>query len=269
MGHQMDHNYQPPLDKLLVLGEVTLREEWLDYEQQGLRAEHIPALVQMATDRKLHRADSQSTEVWAPVHAWRALGQLRAVEAVEPLLEQLHRFEDDDWMHEEVPVIAGMVGQPAIVPLKAFLANHRHSVYPRVAAAHGLVEVAQRYGEHWTECVESLTDQLRLFPQNNPTLNGFLISFLIDLNAGESAAEMEMAFVAEKVDLSIVGDWEDAQIALGLLAQRLTPSDYGVEDEFITPGQPISSATKKKQKEQAKRKKKMERKSRKRNRRKR
>ena len=92
---------------------------------------------------------------------------------------------------------------------------------------------------------------------------------MLDLDAGESAAEMEAAFVAGKVDLSIVGNWEDAQIALGLLAQRLTPPDYGVEDEFFTLGQPISSATRKKRKEKAKRKKKMERKSRKRNRRKR
>ena len=80
---------------------------------------------------------------------------------------------------------------------------------------------------------------------------------------------MEAAFVAEKVDLSIAGDWEDVQIALGLLAQRLTPPDYGVEDEFFTPGKQISSATRKKQKEKEKRKEKMERKSRKRNRRKR
>ena len=54
---------------------------------------------------------------------------------------------------------------------------------------------------------------------------------------------MEAAFAAGKVDLSIVGDWVDAQIALGLLAQRLTPPNYGVEDEFFTPGQPIPSAT--------------------------
>jgi hypothetical protein len=31
------------------------------------------------------------------------------------------------------------------------------------------------------------------------------------------------AFAADKVDISILGDWEDAQIALGLLDKRLTP----------------------------------------------
>jgi len=31
---------------------------------------------------------------------------------------------------------------------------------------------------------------------------------------------MEAVFAAEKVDLSIMDDWKDVQIALGLLAQR-------------------------------------------------
>jgi HEAT repeat protein len=34
-------------------------------------------------------ADQNSMEVWAPVHAWRALGQLRAEEAIKPLREYL------------------------------------------------------------------------------------------------------------------------------------------------------------------------------------
>jgi hypothetical protein len=88
------------------------------------------------------------------------------------------------------------------------------------------------------------------------------------VDAGESTGAMEMAFSAEKVDLSIVGDWEDAQILLRLLTQRKTSPDCGLWDEFPSPGKSILSATKKKKKEKTQQKK-MERKSRKRNRRKR
>ena len=34
---------------------------------------------------------------------------------------------------------------------------------------------------------------------------------------------MEAAFAADKVDLSIRGDWEEIQIELGLLDERITP----------------------------------------------
>jgi len=267
----MECDYEPPLDELLTLGEVNLQGKWNDYAQLGVCEEHIPELVRMATDRKLHRADSESSQVWAPVHAWRALGQLRALDVVAPLLELLEELEDDDYLHEETPVVAGMVGQPAIASLKEFLADHRHSLFPRIGAAHGLAEVAQQHGECRTECVAALTDQLRIFPQNNPTLNGYLISFLVELEADESAAEMEAAFAAEKVDLSIVGDWEDAQIKLGLLTQRLTarPDYHGDWDELPVRKEQISAATFKKRKEKEKRKKKMAQKSRKKNRKKR
>ena len=64
----------------------------------GLRSEHVPALVDIAR-RWLEVGDRPDDETFfAPVHAWRALGQLRAVEAVEPLLamqKQLDKEGDD------------------------------------------------------------------------------------------------------------------------------------------------------------------------------
>jgi hypothetical protein len=80
---------------------------WPDYLALGLGPEHIPDLIRMATDEKLHWADSESLEVWSPIHAWRALGQLRAESTVEPLLGLLHRIDDDqdDWVGEEIPEV--------------------------------------------------------------------------------------------------------------------------------------------------------------------
>jgi hypothetical protein len=39
---------------------------------------------------------------------------------------------------------------------------------------------------------------------------------------------MEKAFAAKRVDISIPGDWEDVQIQLGLLDERLTPAPHYV-----------------------------------------
>ncbi|MEL6938387.1 MAG: hypothetical protein AAFO84_04260 [Cyanobacteria bacterium J06598_1] len=60
---------------------------WPNYVQEfSLSAADIPALIQMVTDEELNWASGESTEVWAPTHAWRALGQLRAKSAVDTLI---------------------------------------------------------------------------------------------------------------------------------------------------------------------------------------
>ena len=71
----------------------------------GLTSEHIPALIRMATDEELNWANADSLEVWAPVHAWRALGQLHAEEAIEPLMRLFHEHDDSDWVGEELPIV--------------------------------------------------------------------------------------------------------------------------------------------------------------------
>ena len=48
----------------------------------------------LASDPVLDGAGSDSTEVWAPVHARRVLGQLRAEESVLPLLAVLEAAKE-------------------------------------------------------------------------------------------------------------------------------------------------------------------------------
>ena len=97
-----DRAYEEPVARLLVLGDVRTERERPDYLGLGLGREHVPELIRMATDPDLNHGDSNSPDVWAPLHACRALGELRAEEAIEPLL-LLFDDEDDDWMLEELP----------------------------------------------------------------------------------------------------------------------------------------------------------------------
>ncbi len=53
---------------------------------------------------ELSQAGSDSKEVWSPVHAWRALGQLKAVDALKPLLGLLTN-RDDDWISDDFPTL--------------------------------------------------------------------------------------------------------------------------------------------------------------------
>lgn len=220
--------FLPPVSNLLTLGDVR-GGEWIDYSSLGLTDAHVPDLIRMIQDGALHEADSEGAEVWAPIHAWRALGQLRAETAVKPLVQLLTRIDkfDDDWVQEEIHVVLGMIGSSAIAPLEAFLATPTNGLWARSAAASSLEEIGKKYPESRDVCVAVLTNQLKKYHKQEPEFNASLVASLISLKAVESAEVVKMAYLAKKVDLSVCGDWEEVQIDLGLLSERQTPPPRG------------------------------------------
>src|SRR5436189_35830 len=127
--------YAPPVDKLLTYGslEDEISDQWPDYLALGLGPEDIPELIRMATDRKLRNLegeeeDENDVSFWAPLHAVRALGQLHAQEAIEPLLP-LFNDPDDEWMEEELSKVYAMIGPAAIPALARYLADTSHDEY--------------------------------------------------------------------------------------------------------------------------------------------
>ncbi|MDW8325168.1 MAG: hypothetical protein RMK99_01270 [Anaerolineales bacterium] len=216
-------DYPYPVSKLLQLGRPA--KERLDYRALGLDESHIADLMRLATDEYLNRESEVEIETYAPVHAWLALGQLRAVEAIDSLLSCLRYIDehDDDWASELLPEVFGEIGPAAIMPLRRYLEDATHSLWARVAAASGLAAIGERHPAARGECVAALTAQLEKFHENGPALNAFVLSYLLDLQAVEAAPVMESAFAAQAIDISIAGDWEDVQISLGLRSQRDTP----------------------------------------------
>lgn len=245
MTDAVTNQYPYPVNRLLNLGDPRERREWPVYTGLGLTSEHVPDLIRMVLDDDLNEADPESREVWAPLHAWRALGQLRAVAAIEPLLSLLWRIDerDDDWVGEELPRVFSMIGAPAIPALASYLADSTHGLFARIAAAHGLEWITRRYTATRDQSATALSVQLERFAENDPTLNGFLVSYLLDLKAVEAAPLMERAFAANQVDLSVMGDWEDAQIGLGLKTNREKPRQ---KDKRWRPDIPAPTSPKKK-----------------------
>jgi hypothetical protein len=64
-----------------------------------------------------------------------------------------------------------------------------------VAAASALHGVAERY-PGTARAMSLLINQLRVWPQQDESLNGFLIDYLVDLHAVGAAPLMQAAFVA-------------------------------------------------------------------------
>ena len=209
-------DYPPVLEKLLTLGDGSKHRDWPNYLELGIGKEHIPDLIRMATDQELNFALTESIEVWAPAHACRALGQLRAEEAIDPLMSLFHELEDDDWAQEELPEVYGMIGPSAIPAIRNYLADSSHGLYPRITAANSLERIGSEHPDARDECVNALSRQLEKHKENDPSLNGFLVAYLLDLNAMEAVQVIESAYAAGCVDPGIAGDWKDIKEELGL-----------------------------------------------------
>lgn len=215
-------SYSLPVNQLLTYGDCRNFDirNWPNYLELGITSEHIGELVRMATDEDLYQADEDSLECWAPIHAWRTLGQLQAVAAIEPLISLFPKRDGDDdvweWIGEELPIVFGMIGSSAIPALAAYLADTSQGVFSRTTAVSSLTEIGLQHPDYHTQCITVITQQLESFQRQDSELNGFIVAALVDFEAMESASVIEQAFEADCVDEGIAGDWDDVQVSLGL-----------------------------------------------------
>ncbi|SRR5579883_2732364 len=214
-------SYKPPLDRLLSYSAVHPGSDFpeVDYQQVfGIGPEHIPELIRMANGTLLTSEDANDFEFTATLHAVRALAQLRATEGIEGLLPLFEKGMplDNEWMSSTLPEFYTAIGQPALPALTRFLHDPSHSLYARADAASAIAHVVKEHPETRDEGLAAITSVLEHPEQNEPELNGFLISDLIDLKAVEAAPLIEKAFEADEVDESIAGDWDEVKYQLGL-----------------------------------------------------
>lgn len=267
--------YPEPVKSLLTLGETEWRE-WNDYQALGFTHRHIPDLIRMATDRYLI-VEAAEPEFWGPIHAWRALAQLGAKEAIEPLVRNYNYYEaaDNDWLSEDLPDVFLKLGPDCIPALTMYLIDTRHGEMPRISAGETLKRIAEKYPETTEQVKGALLSALELYAQNSEEQNGFLMGDLLDLKAVEAMPVIRRAFEADAIDITIAGDLEDAEIELGFREERATPSR--VKEVFAEkyPGLRVfqerleqERQREKQHSKKTKAKKKQQKKSRKRNRRK-
>jgi hypothetical protein len=142
---------------------------------------------------------------------------------VNPLVLLFEQLKDDDWLPEELPTVLSMIGPGAIPTLERFLADDGIEEIGRISVPACLVRMARDHPDERDTCVGVLVKQLEKFETNGPALNGFLIIGLIDLGATQAIGLIRQAFSENQVDLSILGDVEDAEIEMGLRINRSTP----------------------------------------------
>jgi hypothetical protein len=246
-------NYLDPLDQLLTLGEPKDKNGWQNYLELGFTENHIKDLITMTLDEELHNRASDSNEIWAPIHAWRTLGQLKAISSAKLLLKLLPRIDDegDDWISEEIPVVFKMLGPETIPILEHYIETNEDEIWANVSAIHSLEMIGNEYPESRFKCIEIIANDLKKCEEYDETYNAFLISYLTDLKAVEDIDVIAEAFNKDLVDLSVCGDLEEIEIELGLRTERSTPRpnfglfDFFKDDENLLFPKPIvNSSTK-------------------------
>ena len=199
-----------------------LDDAWPNYLELGLAEEHIPELIRMISDEALNHAGVDSSEVWAPLHAWRALGQLKAVEAAEPLVRLYDSLPDDHWLCRELPKVFSLIGPDAIPAIQKYFCDDTVDEFHKLEAPSCLETIALDHPGHRDDCIAVLEGQLSACRTNGNTFNAFLILALVKLQAKETIRAIGTAFKADLVDISVMGDLEDVEIELSLRQYRET-----------------------------------------------
>ena len=211
-------------DILLTLGEPSDPGDWPDYPAtHGLAADDVPRLIEILSDEALNKGDGESTEVWGPLHAWRALGQLGAVEAIEPLISQFEFLSEDDWALTEVDRVFAMIGPAAIEPLAVYLGESQHSEYARIMSVDALARIAMAHPEERERVLAIFRDYMKRPDHEAEVLNGALMGRLIDLHAVELIDDIRRLFGMGIVDIFYAGDLEEVEMELGFRETRDTP----------------------------------------------
>jgi len=243
-------SYRPPVSALLRLGEPVFGapgrnlSRWPAYLlEYRLGAEHVPELLRMAADPALHEQDGSKAAVWAPVHAWRALG-LFAAQGVHSaasvaglLLRRLPNDPDDDWTHEDTVHVLGLVGAPAFDEATALLADRTLHETVRGTIACALAEIGARHATMREEAIGTLAVTVcesvhdvesarhtepqaaldELAETSDSYVAGLVVTGLMQLHAGSSVAGTAMITLVERA------------MALGLVRER----DCGTREDVL------------------------------------
>ena len=212
---------------LLQLGPVSHSHDWPDYLQYGFTEEDVPELLAIVTDERLNTMPAEDEAVWAPLHAWRALGQLKNPQAVQPLINAFDGLHEDDWAMGEIPRVMAMIGEPAIKPLVVYINESEHDEFARVMAMSALAEVAKQHPEYREQVVNIFRDYMKTPSMEDGSFNGLLVCELLDLDAVELIDDIRQLYNRGCVDISYAGDMEDVEFELGVHSERETPApDY-------------------------------------------
>lgn len=230
---------QDIVNALKTLGEPEDGRPWADYSRYGITRSDAARLVALIKDQEgeFFTSDDEDDAYWVPLHAWRALKPLMPA-GLEALIAGFNVLGEDDWALDEIPEVVAAAGNAAIAPLTDFILNHGNERMAHSLAMDTLSEIGRTQPSLRAKVIKTLADCLQDLPARHSDLNGLLVAHLVEFKAVDTQGIMRAAFAAERVDMSICGDLEDVEIALGLRTERSTPRpDYQAANRELLTGE--------------------------------
>jgi uncharacterized protein len=230
----------PKIQILLTLGSPPNTRKWPDYlAKYDFSAEDVPALLAVFTDQDIEQLSSDHPEVWAPLYAWRILGQLGSKDAIEPIVHSFDTLHEDDWALGELCGVIGMIGPAAIPTLVEFWRQPGKDEFSYVMAMDALCEIAKQHPPSRDQVIDIYIDYMNEPNKLAYNLNGLLMACLMDLKAASAIDGIRRLFALNCVDISCAGDLEEVEIALGLRMKRSMPKPS--REEIYGHGNPFAS----------------------------
>ena len=221
-----------------------LRREGLRPSEQLARsitkAEHaaIGPLLALATDTDL--LHQEAPECFAPIHALRLLGELGAVEIIEPLLRQFPvslEYDEEElpqmWV-QEVAQIIGHLGAPAIEPLWRIADDEGWNIAARSGALTALGYVTAMAPETHDAIIAGIRE--RIERSDDQLLASHLAIALANLGASDLYPELMAMYRAGKLDQEILPAAAARQLLLSDNTKRLACAKHTLWERYDQHG---------------------------------
>jgi hypothetical protein len=204
------------------------------------RAEHaaVGPLLALATDTDLLHEDVP--ECFAPLHALRLLGELGAVEIIEPLLRQFPvslDYDDEDlpqtWVNEVAQII-GHLGAPAIEPLWRIADDEGWNIAARSGALTALGYVTAVAPETHDAIITGIRE--RIERSEDTLLASHLAIALANLGASDLYPELMAMYRAGKLDQEILPAAVARQLLLSDSTKRLACAKHPLWERYDQHG---------------------------------
>lgn len=197
-------SYAGKVAALLTLGEAEFGDLWIDYSEQFAFTEaDVPELTRMVQDEALQESDDDRA-AWACVHAWRALGQLRAVEALDVLARIVRERFEDDYVLQDLPQVFATIGLAAAGAVRELFSDPTVDIFVRSSLATVMTDFARIDESLRIDWARQLREILQSFEDNDADLNACAIRELLGAPHDRSDVELaRQAFEAEAVDLEL------------------------------------------------------------------
>lgn len=200
----------------------------------------VAPLLALATNRDA--LYEEPPLAYAPIHALRLLGELRATQTIAELLAAYPMDEGMDpedrsppsqW-DADLPQVLGSWGADAIEPLWQIVDDQERPIGPRDAALSALAYTTTVAPDQRAAIVDGLRSRLQA--AEDTTLAGYLLAALGNIGAPDAYAEVMALFKAGRIDREVIGPATARQLLLSDGAKRLTCSKHPFWERYDQHG---------------------------------